>query len=63
MNRNDRTFGQNVQLAIGDDGGHLDDMVGVRAQTRHLQVHPDQSIRQLTHRQHSFFVAEDGSKG
>lgn len=63
MYGDDRPLGENIQLAVRDDGGHLDDVVDVRTQAGHLEVHPHQGIRQLTHRQSSFSVAPDGSKG
>jgi hypothetical protein len=39
-----RPFGQRVQLAVGDDGGHLDDDVVVRIQAGHFQIDPDQVL-------------------
>jgi hypothetical protein len=37
-----RTFGQHVQLRIGDDDGDFDDAVGVRIEAGHFHVEPDQ---------------------
>ncbi len=39
-----RAFGQHVELAVGDDGGHFDDVVLVGIQTGHFQVDPDQVL-------------------
>ncbi|MCY1184852.1 hypothetical protein D9M73_255790 [compost metagenome] len=47
VNRDHRTFGQGVQVAIGDNGGHFDDDIGIRVQTGHFQVDPDQVLRVL----------------
>ena len=44
VNGDHRAFGQHVQLAVGDDGGHLDDHVALRLQASHFQVDPDQVI-------------------
>lgn len=62
MHSDDRPFRQYIQLVIGDNGGHFDNVVDVWAQARHLEVHPNQRIRQLTHPQRSFSIAADGSK-
>ena len=40
----DRAFGQGIEVAVGDDGGHFDDDVVVRVQTGHFQVDPDQVL-------------------
>ena len=39
-----RPFGQGVEVAVGDNGGHLDDDVGVRVQTGHFQIDPNQVL-------------------
>lgn len=39
-----RTFGQGVEVAVGDNGRHLDDDVGVRVQTGHFQIDPNQVL-------------------
>ncbi|MCY1368163.1 hypothetical protein D9M69_551300 [compost metagenome] len=44
VNGDHRAFGQGVQVTVGDDGGHFDDDVGVRVQTGHFQVDPDQVL-------------------
>ena len=44
VNGDHRPFGQGVQFAVGDDGGHLDDDVAVRIQAGHFQVDPDQVL-------------------
>jgi hypothetical protein len=40
-----RAFRQRVQVAVGDDGGDLDDVIRVGLQARHFQIDPDQAER------------------
>ena len=37
-------LGDEIQIRIGDDCGHLNDAVSVRIQSGHLQIDPDQVI-------------------
>jgi hypothetical protein len=39
-----RTFGQNDQVFVGDDGGDFEDRIVVRIQTGHFQVDPDEIV-------------------
>ena len=39
-----RAFGDYVEIGIGDDGGHLDDHIGVGLEARHLQIDPDEIV-------------------
>ena len=50
MNGEHRTFRQYIQLAVGNDGGDLDNTVGLGIETGHFQVYPDQVVRVLRHR-------------
>lgn len=47
---------QYIEFRVGDDAGHLDDVVLLDVQSRHLQVHPDHplrhGVRRLHHRRH-----------
>ena len=38
MNGDDRTFGQNVELSVRDNGGDLNDAVDFGLQSRHFHV-------------------------
>jgi hypothetical protein len=42
VNGKHRTFGQHVQVHIGDDHGHFDNPVGVRLQAGHFHINPHQ---------------------
>ena len=53
MYREHRTFRQYIQLAVGNDGGDLDNTVGLGIETGHFQVDPDQVVRVLRHRRAS----------
>ena len=44
-----RSLGDDVEIAVGDDGGDLDDIIPRRIQTGHFQVDPDKAVRILTH--------------
>ena len=44
LDRDHRPFGDNIELGIGDQGGHLDDPLPVRVEAGHLQVDPDQTL-------------------
>jgi len=44
MNRDDRTFGQGVQLTVRHDGGHFYDHIVIRIQAGHFEVDPDQVL-------------------
>ncbi len=44
MDGDHRTFGQGVEVAVGDNGRHLDDDVGVGVQTGHFQIDPNQVL-------------------
>ena len=46
-----RPFSQDVELAVGHDGRDFNDAVGLRVQTGHLQINPDQVVGG-----HGFFV-------
>jgi hypothetical protein len=39
-----RRFGNRVEAGIGDHQRDLDDAVGVRIETRHLHVDPDEVV-------------------
>lgn len=39
-----RAFSQGVEVAVGDNGRHLDDDVGVGVQTGHFQIDPNQVL-------------------
>ncbi len=41
---NDRALGQDLELRVGDDGGDLDDPVGIRIEPGHFQIDPDQVV-------------------
>ncbi|MNY64968.1 hypothetical protein D3C86_2021590 [compost metagenome] len=47
MHRNHRAFGQDIEVAIGNDRGHFDDHVLLRIESGHFQVDPDQVLRVL----------------
>ena len=32
------------EIEVGDDGGHLDDHVGVGLEARHLEIYPDEIV-------------------
>src|SRR5690242_9073023 len=42
--RKHRPFGQNVEILVGDDGGDLQDGIGIRVEAGHLQIDPDQVV-------------------
>ena len=44
VNGDHRTFGQGVEVAVGDNRRHLDDDVGVGVQTGHFQIDPNQVL-------------------
>ncbi|MNT38372.1 hypothetical protein D3C72_1745610 [compost metagenome] len=44
VNGDHRAFGQGVEIAVSDNGGHFDDDVMIRIQTGHFQVDPDQVL-------------------
>ncbi len=44
VNGDHRTFGQGVEIAVGDNRRHLDDDVGVGVQTGHFQIDPNQVL-------------------
>lgn len=45
----DRSFGDHVQIGIGDDRRDLDDVVEVRTEPRHFEVDPDKVVRRGRH--------------
>ncbi len=49
VDRDNRPFGNQFQLLIGNDGGHFDDALLLRVQPRHFQVNPDQPLIVLCH--------------
>ena len=42
--REHRAFGQFDELGVGDDGGDFQNGVGIRVETGHLEIEPDQSV-------------------
>ncbi|MNR13010.1 hypothetical protein D3C85_1293920 [compost metagenome] len=44
MDGDDRAFGEGIEFAVGDDGGHFDDDVMIRIQAGHFQIDPDQVL-------------------
>src|SRR5579862_1132293 len=44
MYREIRPLGNHVQILVGDYRGDLDDLIGLRHQTGHLQIDPDQIV-------------------
>ena len=44
VDRDHRPFGEDVQIAIGDDGGDLDDAIVEGVQTGHFQIDPDEIV-------------------
>ena len=44
VNRDHGPFGDDVEIHVGDDGGHLDDHVGVGLEARHLEIYPDEIV-------------------
>ncbi len=42
-----RTFGDDLEVIVGDEGGDLDDDVAAGVQAGHLEVHPRQHDRDL----------------
>ena len=44
VNRDYRPFSDDVEIDVGDDGGHLDDHVRVGLEARHLEIYPDEIV-------------------
>ena len=44
MNDDDGTLGNGLQVGIGNNHGHLEDPIGVRMQSAHFHVDPNQII-------------------
>ena len=42
MDGDHRPFGQDVESAVGDDGGDFQDFITLAVQTGHFQVYPDE---------------------
>ena len=49
MHDQHRCFGDGVQIVVGHDDGDFDDAVGIRTESRHFHVYPDEVVLILCH--------------